>query len=134
MVAIARAEADLVAPYFREFRRPRTQHCLLEGCALLVRFDPDTQVQLIRFVVGHSRHDRMFPRQPIGGDPRLLPAGCKDATQPNFARPGTFRGMFQTNWPALTAVVVMATIPILVLYVFFQRYFTAGIAASDVKG
>ena len=45
-----------------------------------------------------------------------------------------FRGLFQTNWPALTAVVVMATIPILVLYVFFQRYFTAGVAASGVKG
>jgi len=45
-----------------------------------------------------------------------------------------FRGLFQTNWPALTAVVVMATIPILVLYIFFQRYFTAGIAASGVKG
>jgi multiple sugar transport system permease protein len=45
-----------------------------------------------------------------------------------------FRGLFQTNWPALTAVVVMATIPVLVLYVFFQRYFTAGVAASGVKG
>ena len=45
-----------------------------------------------------------------------------------------FRGLFQTNWPALTAVVVMATIPILVLYIFFQRYFTAGVAASGVKG
>ena len=32
------------------------------------------------------------------------------------------------------AVVVMATIPILVLYVFFQRYFVEGIAASGVKG
>ena len=32
------------------------------------------------------------------------------------------------------AVVVMATIPILVLYMFFQRYFVEGIAASGVKG
>ena len=45
-----------------------------------------------------------------------------------------FRGLFQINWPALTAVVVMATIPVLVLYIFFQRYFTAGVAASGVKG
>jgi len=34
----------------------------------------------------------------------------------------------------LTAVVVMATIPVLVLYIFFQRYFVEGIAASGVKG
>ena len=45
-----------------------------------------------------------------------------------------FRFQYFTNWPALMAVVVMATIPILVLYLFFQRYFVAGIAASGVKG
>lgn len=45
-----------------------------------------------------------------------------------------FRQLYETNYPALTAVVVMATIPILVLYLFFQRYFVAGIAASGVKG
>ena len=43
-------------------------------------------------------------------------------------------GGFTTNWPPLMAVVVMATLPILVLYVFFQRYFVEGIAASGVKG
>jgi len=43
-------------------------------------------------------------------------------------------GGFSTNWPPLMAVVVIATIPILVLYVFFQRYFVEGIAASGVKG
>ena len=31
------------------------------------------------------------------------------------------------------AVVVMATIPILVLYLFFQRYFVEGIAASPAS-
>ena len=41
-----------------------------------------------------------------------------------------FRSFFEGNWPALTAVVVMATLPILVLYLYFQRYFVAGIAAS----
>ncbi len=45
-----------------------------------------------------------------------------------------FRSLYLTNWPALTAVVVMATIPILILYLFFQRYFVAGVAASAVKG
>jgi multiple sugar transport system permease protein len=45
-----------------------------------------------------------------------------------------FRSLYQTNWPALSAVIVMATIPILILYLFFQRYFVAGVAASGVKG
>ncbi len=45
-----------------------------------------------------------------------------------------FRSFFEVNWPALTAVVVMATLPILVLYLYFQRYFVAGIASTGVKG
>lgn len=43
-------------------------------------------------------------------------------------------GGFSTNWPPLMAVIVAATIPILVLYLFFQRNFVEGIAASGVKG
>lgn len=43
-------------------------------------------------------------------------------------------GGFATNWPPLMATVVLATIPILFLYLFFQRYFVEGIAASGVKG
>ena len=43
-------------------------------------------------------------------------------------------GGFGTNWPPLMATIVIATIPILVLYIFFQRYFVEGIAASGVKG
>jgi multiple sugar transport system permease protein len=45
-----------------------------------------------------------------------------------------FRNFFEVDWPALTAVVIMATLPILILYLFFQRYFVAGVAASGVKG
>ncbi len=43
-------------------------------------------------------------------------------------------GGLATNYPPLMATVVMATIPILILYLFFQRYFVEGIAASGVKG
>jgi len=43
-------------------------------------------------------------------------------------------GGFGTNWPPLMATVVLATIPILILYLFFQRYFVEGIAATGIKG
>ena len=43
-------------------------------------------------------------------------------------------GGLTTNWPPLMAVIVIATVPILVLYIFFQRYFVEGVAASGVKG
>ena len=49
---------------------------------------------------------------------------------------GGFRtaGGMATNYPPLMATVVMATVPIVILYLFFQRYFVEGIAASGVKG
>jgi multiple sugar transport system permease protein len=43
-------------------------------------------------------------------------------------------GGMSNDWPPLMATVVIATIPILVLYMFFQRYFVEGVAASGVKG
>jgi multiple sugar transport system permease protein len=49
----------------------------------------------------------------------------------NFFR---LAGGFTTNYPPLMAVVVLATLPVLILYIFFQRYFVEGIAASGVKG
>lgn len=41
---------------------------------------------------------------------------------------------YQTNWPPLMAASVIAITPIALIYVFFQRYFVAGIAAAGVKG
>jgi multiple sugar transport system permease protein len=49
----------------------------------------------------------------------------------NFFR---LAGGFSTNYPPLMAVVVLATLPVLLLYIVFQRYFVEGIAASGVKG
>jgi multiple sugar transport system permease protein len=45
-----------------------------------------------------------------------------------------FSFQYQTNWPPLMAASVIAITPIALLYVFFQRYFVAGIAAAGVKG
>ena len=45
-----------------------------------------------------------------------------------------FQTSFETNWPPLMALVVLATLPILILYIFFQRYFVEGVAAAGVKG
>jgi multiple sugar transport system permease protein len=45
-----------------------------------------------------------------------------------------FSFQYQTLWPQLMAASVIAILPIAVLYVFFQRYFVAGVASTGVKG
>ena len=41
---------------------------------------------------------------------------------------------YTTLWPQLMAASVIAILPIVILFIFFQRYFVAGVAASGVKG
>ena len=45
-----------------------------------------------------------------------------------------FRFQYGTLWPQLMAASVIAILPIVVLFVIFQRYFVAGVVASGVKG
>lgn len=40
----------------------------------------------------------------------------------------------QPNWPLLMAGSVIVMLPVLIVYIFTQRYFVAGIALSGVKG
>ncbi len=45
-----------------------------------------------------------------------------------------FRFDYTTLWPPLMAASVLAILPILLLFILFQRYFVAGVAAAGVKG
>jgi multiple sugar transport system permease protein len=45
-----------------------------------------------------------------------------------------FRFQYQTLWPQLMAAATLAILPVLAVYIFFQRYFVAGVAAAGVKG
>jgi multiple sugar transport system permease protein len=45
-----------------------------------------------------------------------------------------FRFEYQTLWPPLMAASVLAILPILIIFIVFQRYFVAGVAAAGVKG
>jgi len=45
-----------------------------------------------------------------------------------------FRSEYISQWPELMAGSVIAIAPIALLYIFFQRYFVAGVASAGVKG
>jgi raffinose/stachyose/melibiose transport system permease protein len=46
----------------------------------------------------------------------------------------SFTGQYQTNYPVIFAGVLFASIPMVVLYVFLQRYFIAGMTTGAIKG
>ena len=45
-----------------------------------------------------------------------------------------FEGVYGSNWPALAAAVLMLMIPMLILFLFLQRYIISGLTEGAVKG
>ena len=45
-----------------------------------------------------------------------------------------FTGVYGSNWPLLAAAVLLLTSPMLVLFLFLQRYIISGLTAGSVKG
>ena len=45
-----------------------------------------------------------------------------------------FSWQYQTQWNSLMAGSMIALAPVVLIYLFFQRYFVAGVASSGVKG
>jgi len=46
----------------------------------------------------------------------------------------SFSGQYQTNYPVIFAGVLLASVPMVVFYLFLQKYFIAGLTAGAVKG
>jgi len=46
----------------------------------------------------------------------------------------TFQGAYTTDWELLMAAATLALVPVIVVYIFGQRYFVQGIALSGLKG
>jgi len=45
-----------------------------------------------------------------------------------------FQGQYSTNYPMLFTGVLIASIPMVIMYIFLQRYFVAGMTSGTVKG
>lgn len=54
---------------------------------------------------------------------RTLPIGLR-----------TFMGQYSTEWNVLMAASVMTTLPIVLLFIFLQKYFIRGMTSGSVKG
>ncbi len=45
-----------------------------------------------------------------------------------------FQGVYGSEWPTLAAAVMMLTLPMVILFLFLQRYIISGLTAGSVKG
>lgn len=45
-----------------------------------------------------------------------------------------FRGVYGSDWPSLAAATIMLMAPMLVLYIFLQRYIISGLTQGSIKG
>ncbi len=45
-----------------------------------------------------------------------------------------FEGVYGSDWPKLAAAVLMLAIPMIILYMFLQRYIISGLTSGAVKG
>lgn len=57
-------------------------------------------------------------------DPKLFPI-----TKGLFV----FSGQYSTNWPELTAALILVAMPLVILYVFLQKQIVGGLTAGSVK-
>jgi multiple sugar transport system permease protein len=58
-------------------------------------------------------------------------------SQENYVLPlalALLQGQYETNWSWLMAGAVMGTLPVILVYLFAQRYFIEGIAMTGLKG
>ncbi len=45
-----------------------------------------------------------------------------------------FEGVYGSNWPGIASAVLMLMLPMLILFIFLQRYIIGGLTAGAVKG
>jgi ABC-type glycerol-3-phosphate transport system permease component len=43
-------------------------------------------------------------------------------------------GRYSINWPGVTAALTLSVLPIIIVYVFMQRQFVAGLTSGAIKG
>ena len=63
----------------------------------------------------------------------MWPLICNNTVMPLSAALAKMQGQFTSDYPAMMAAAVLAVVPMLVIYVIFQKQFVEGIATSGGK-
>jgi len=121
----------LLRQFFLTLPRSLEEAAILDGCSLLgvlwriiLPLSKPALSALIIFTFLWSWNDFLWPLVATSSnDMQVLSVGLL-----------TLQGQYSTNWPYLTAGAVMASLPMLVLFIVLQKQFVQGIALTGVKG
>ncbi|MFC5648773.1 carbohydrate ABC transporter permease [Paenibacillus solisilvae] len=121
----------LLRQFFMGLPRELEEAAKIDGCSyfgiysrVYLPLSTSALVSLAIFTILNSWNDLQWPLIMTSQDEmRVLSIGIS-----------TFQGQHATDYPLLMAAAVMATIPIILIFIFFQRYFIEGIAMSGIKG
>jgi multiple sugar transport system permease protein len=121
----------MLRQFFLTVPRDLDEAAVMDGCSKLgiyrhvvIPLSKPALATLVIFTFMSSWRDFMWPLI-INNTPEMqtLPVGL-----------ATFQNMFGINWNLLMAASVIVMLPMLLVFVFNQRFFTEGIKLSGIKG
>lgn len=121
----------LIRSYFLTIPKELEESATLDGCSpfgTFIRiFVPISKPILLTCTVltsYYSWNEFLFSIIFIDSDSlKTIPSGLMN-----------FRDALQTDWGVLLAGMVLAALPIIILFIFMQKYFIRGMTAGSVKG
>ncbi len=121
----------LIRSYFLSIPKELEESATLDGCTpfgTFIRiFVPISKPILLTCTVltsYYSWNEFLFSIIFIDSDSlKTIPSGLMN-----------FRDALQTDWGILLAGMVLAALPIIILFIFMQKYFIRGMTAGSVKG
>ena len=121
----------LLRQFFMSLPKELEEAAFLDGCSryqifwkIMLPLTKPGIVSLVIFTAKFAWNDFMWPLI-VNTSPKMMTLG------PALS---TLQGQYTTKYPMQMAGAVMAVIPIIVLFVIFQKQFIEGVAQSGIKG
>lgn len=121
----------MLRQFFMSLPRDLEDAAKIDGCGFLgiywrvvLPLSKPAMATLTTFTFMASWGNFMWPLIVINSMEKMpLPVGL-----------ASFQGLYTTDWPLLMAGSVMVMVPVILLFVFNQRFFTEGIKLSGIHG
>ena len=121
----------LLRQFFMSIPRELDEAAKIDGCTyfgiywrIVLPLSKPALVALAIFTILNAWNDFLWPLVVTSSDSmRVLSIGI-----------ASFQGEYATEYPLLMAGALMASLPLILIFIFLQRYFIEGITMTGMKG